>query len=128
VIATMVNLLETTLIRVGNRDYLRENKSHGLTTLSRFGAPGTGTDAKRNLKLAIEEVAGRLGNTVAICRKCYVHPHVVECYMNGRLLLERGAREVARCETGLLRAEERAVLALLRRTAAGLGEQQRRAG
>jgi DNA topoisomerase-1 len=33
VLATVVHLLETTLIRVGNEDYARENKSYGLTTL-----------------------------------------------------------------------------------------------
>lgn len=33
VLATIVNLLETTLIRVGNEDYVKENKSYGLTTL-----------------------------------------------------------------------------------------------
>ena len=33
VLATVVHLLESTLIRVGNDDYARENKSYGLTTL-----------------------------------------------------------------------------------------------
>jgi DNA topoisomerase-1 len=33
VLATVVHLLETTLIRVGNDDYARTNKSYGLTTL-----------------------------------------------------------------------------------------------
>jgi len=33
VVATIVDLLETTLIRVGNRDYAQKNKSYGLTTL-----------------------------------------------------------------------------------------------
>src|SRR5215213_10066732 len=33
VLATVVHLLETTLIRVGNDDYAKENKSYGLTTL-----------------------------------------------------------------------------------------------
>ncbi|NJM91551.1 MAG: DNA topoisomerase IB [Rhodospirillaceae bacterium] len=33
VVATVVNLLETTLIRIGNEDYARNNKSYGLTTL-----------------------------------------------------------------------------------------------
>jgi DNA topoisomerase I len=33
VLATVVNLLETTLIRVGNDDYAKQNKSYGLTTL-----------------------------------------------------------------------------------------------
>jgi DNA topoisomerase I len=33
VLATVVNLLETTLIRVGNKDYAKDNGSYGLTTL-----------------------------------------------------------------------------------------------
>ncbi|EIM25040.1 DNA topoisomerase IB [Microvirga lotononidis] len=33
VLATVVHLLETTLIRVGNSDYVKQNKSYGLTTL-----------------------------------------------------------------------------------------------
>jgi DNA topoisomerase-1 len=33
VLATVVDLLQSTLIRVGNEDYVRENKSYGLTTL-----------------------------------------------------------------------------------------------
>jgi DNA topoisomerase I len=36
--------------------------------------------AKRNLRAAIEKVAARLGNTLTICRKCYVHPEVLNCY------------------------------------------------
>jgi DNA topoisomerase-1 len=33
VLATIVALLQTTLIRIGNDDYAKENKSYGLTTL-----------------------------------------------------------------------------------------------
>lgn len=35
---------------------------------------------------AIEQVADRLGNTVAVCRKAYVHPAVIEAYVSGSLL------------------------------------------
>jgi DNA topoisomerase-1 len=34
---------------------------------------------------AIKQVAKRLGNTPAICRKCYIHPAVLEGYLNGSL-------------------------------------------
>jgi DNA topoisomerase-1 len=34
---------------------------------------------------AIKQVAKRLGNTPAICRKCYIHPAVLECYLDGSL-------------------------------------------
>jgi DNA topoisomerase-1 len=44
--------------------------------------------AKRNLRPAIEKVAGKLGNTSTICCKCYVHPEVLNSYMDGNLVLE----------------------------------------
>lgn len=43
-------------------------------------------EAKRNVVQAIAIVAERLGNTPAVCRKCYIHPAVLECYMRGELL------------------------------------------
>ena len=211
VLATVVHLLETTLIRVGNDDYARQNESFGLTTLRRDhvaveGArlrfsfkgksgktwrlgitdrrvarivrqcqdlPGqelfqyqdaegglhdvssadvnaylreacgrdiTAKDfrtwagtvlaalalreyervdsdaaAKRNVRAAIEHVASRLGNTPTICRKCYVHPAILDLYLEGSLALEVAAEAGAelRDDIGTLRPEEAAVLALL---------------
>jgi DNA topoisomerase I len=43
------------------------------------------TQARKNVVEAIELVAKKLGNTPAICRKCYVHPGVLDAYMNGSL-------------------------------------------
>jgi DNA topoisomerase-1 len=40
------------------------------------------TQAKRNVSAAIKRVAERLGNTPAVCRKAYVHPRVLECYLD----------------------------------------------
>jgi DNA topoisomerase I len=212
VLATVVHLLETTLIRVGNDDYAKQNNSYGLTTLKnqhvavegnevRFRFTGksgkqwslqvrdrriakiikacqelpgqellqyvddagnyqdvTSTDvndylkeitdkditakdfrtwagtvlaamalnelesfdsaaqAKRNLRAAIEKVAGKLGNTPIICRKCYVHPEVLNCYMDGNLVLELKAKAESelRGDVQSLKPEEAAVLALLR--------------
>ena len=212
VLATVVHLLETTLIRVGNDEYAQQNKSYGLTTLKnrhvaiegnevsfRFTGksgkqwslrirnrrvakivkacqelPGqellqyideagshqdvtstdvnnylkeiTGKDitakdfrtwagtvlaamaltelesfdsaaqAKRNLRAAIEKVAGKLGNTPTICRKCYVHPEVLDSYMDGNLVLElkSKAENELRGDVQNLKPEEAAVLALLR--------------
>ena len=187
VLATVVHLLETTMIRVGNADYAKQNKSYGLTTLQdrhvqvegtelRFNFKGksgkqwrlslkdrriakivkasqdlpgqhlfqylddsgaqhevmssdinaylkdisgaeitakdfrtwTGTvladlalaeyekvdsqaAAKRNVREAIEAVASRLVNTPTVCRKCYIHPEVLDSYLNEALVLE--ARE-----------------------------------
>jgi DNA topoisomerase-1 len=212
VLAAVVHLLETTLIRVGNDDYARQNKSYGLTTLKnrhvavegaevRFRFTGksgkhwslkvrdrrvakivkacqdlpgqellqyvdedgkeqdvtssdvnaylkeiTGEDitakdfrtwagtvlaaialeelksfdtaaqAKRNLRAAIERVAARLGNTPTICRKCYVHPEVINSYLDRSLLLEIQSKVECELRDGLaaLRPEEAAVLAILR--------------
>jgi DNA topoisomerase I len=211
VLATVVHLLETTLIRVGNDDYARDNKSYGLTTLRnphvkvdgaelRFQFKGksgktwrlqvkdrriakivracqdlpgqrlfqykdengeirevtsadvnaylkeiTGTDItakdfrtwagtvmaalalqefeafdtkatqKKNLKAAIERVASRLGNTPTICRKCYIHPEVLNAYTEGQLVLQvkKQVEEELREDLASLRPEEAAVLAML---------------
>ena len=212
VLATIVHLLETTLIRVGNAGYAKQNNSYGLTTLKnrhvavdgnevRFRFTGksgkqwslrvrdrrvakiiracqelpgqellqyvdeegncqdvtstdvnaylkeiTGKDitakdfrtwagtvlaamalselesfdsaaqAKRNLRAAIERVSARLGNTSTICRKCYVHPEVLNAYVDGNLVLEfkSNAEGELRSTLGRLAPEEAAVLALLR--------------
>jgi DNA topoisomerase-1 len=209
-LATVVYLLEATLMRIGNEEYARENKSFGLTTLRnrhvriagsavefRFRGksgvnhavrisdrrlariiqrmrdlPGqdlfqyvdedgsthavgsadvneylreisgeeytakdfrtwAGTvlaalalrevaefaseaEAKRNVVRAIESVAERLGNTPAVCRKCYVHPGVLDAYMGGTVVCVPAACESADPGEGFdLDPDERAVLALL---------------
>jgi Eukaryotic DNA topoisomerase I, catalytic core len=71
--------------------------------------------AKRNVTRAIEQVAAQLGNTVAVRRKSYIHPEVVEAYLDGTLLrhLDEATTEVLLEELAGLREEEVAVLALL---------------
>ncbi len=205
VLATIVQLLETTAIRIGNDEYAKENNSFGLTTLRnkhahvkgatiRFSFRGKSgvrhaidlhdrrlarivrqcqelpgqqlfeyiddegqtrtidssdvndyirevsgdefsakdfrtwvgtvtcamllaqaeaaeaqTERKSRVTAVIKDVAQRLGNTPAVCRKCYVHPDVLEAYMeSGTLDFNRKARHTQ----GLL-AEELFVLALL---------------
>ena len=205
VIATVVRLLETTLIRIGNEEYARDNGSFGLTTLRarhvdiagstvRFSFRGKGgrthevgvrdprvarvvrrcqelpgqelfqyvdedgarrtigsadvndyvreaggesftakdfrtwagtvlaalalatigpvegvTRAKRSLNDAIKAVSTVLGNTPAVCRRCYVHPGVIEAYADGVVLeTNPGA------QNGLA-AHEAAVVAFLER-------------
>ena len=210
VLALVVRLLETTLIRVGNDEYARENRSYGLTTMRdrhvevrgatmRFTFRGksgkehdidvrderlarivrqvqelpgqnlfqyrdadgarqdvasgdvndylreisgdeftakdfrtwAGTVAaamalqeftqiddeagrKKAIVRAIETVAERLGNTPTVCRACYVHPDVLDSYLDGSLVdaLSRRARGVGR-GAHALQAEEAAVLGLL---------------
>jgi DNA topoisomerase-1 len=69
-----------------------------------------------NVKQAIERVAKQLGNTKAVCRKCYVHPAVLECHADGTLLdaLRRPVARSSRARRYSLDAHESAVLALLR--------------
>jgi len=211
VLATIVYLLEATMMRIGNEEYAKENKSFGLTTLRnrhvridgkevgfRFRGksgvwhdvkvedrrlariiartrdlPGqelfqyvdddgtthaidsadvndylrtiTGEDytakdfrtwsgtvlaalalqefekfdsetqAKKNVVRAIESVAKKLGNTPSVCRKCYVHPAVLDAYMDGAELAALRARAEQELTQDLhaLQPEEAAVLALL---------------
>jgi DNA topoisomerase-1 len=180
VLATVVRLLDTTLIRVGSEEYARENRSYGLTTLRKkhlkvrsgtlrfqfrgksgiehdvsvsdariakivkrcMDLPGhelfqyldadgarhtvtsadindylheitgadftakdyrtwagsvfalaalrklaweTVTEARKHVVGTIKEVAKLLRNTPAVCRKCYVHPAVIEAFEAGEL-------------------------------------------
>ena len=71
-------------------------------------------EGKRNIGRAIESVSRRLGNTKAICRKCYVHPAVLDAYMNGttiRTMPSRASR-AARPDYALS-PEEVAVVGLI---------------
>ena len=211
VLATVIRLLETTLIRVGNAEYARSNRSFGLTTLRdrhvqvdgstlRFefrgksgvrhsvdlrdrrlarivkrcrDIPGyelfqyiddagqrqtidsadvndylraiSGEDftakdfrtwagtvlaalalqeletfdsqaqAKRNIVGAIQNVAERLGNTPSVCRKCYVHPAVIDADLEGTTLdtLRQRTEQELTGDLANLPPEEAAVLALL---------------
>jgi len=63
------------------------------------------TAGKREIARAIDEVAKRLGNTRAVCRKCYVHPAVIEAYLDGSI-----TRALARPT-----AAEAAILRLLKK-------------
>jgi DNA topoisomerase-1 len=212
VLAAVVRLLETTLIRVGNDEYAQQNRSYGLTTLRNRHAkvrgsevtfqflgksgkshrislkeprlaklvrhcqdlPGqelfgyvdeTGTtrdvtsedvnaylreiagadftakdfrtwagtvlaavalrelagftskrEAKRNITQAIEAVSKMLGNTAAICRKCYVHPMIFDSYLSGQTIatMKQKAERKLRSELDKLRPDEAAVMMLLR--------------
>jgi DNA topoisomerase-1 len=212
VLATVVHLLETTMIRVGNADYAKQNKSYGLTTLNdrhvriegselRFRFKGksgkqwnlqladrrvarivkqsqdlpgqhlfqylddegeqrevtsgdvnaylreiSGSDitakdfrtwtgtvlaalalaefekfdteaaARKNVRAAIEKVSAKLGNTPAVCRRCYVHPEVIDSYMSETLVLqiEHEVERELRDNVAGLRPEEALVLAFLK--------------
>jgi DNA topoisomerase I len=63
-----------------------------LRTLARFENI---TQAKKNIVMAIEAASKKLGNTPTICRKCYVHPLIIESYMAGAMfdLLEANVED-----------------------------------
>ena len=82
-------------------DYLREISGEDFTAkdfrtwagtvlagiaLTAVGEFETKTQAKANIKNAVSAVAKILGNTPAICRKCYVHPAIFETYLSGNAI------------------------------------------
>jgi DNA topoisomerase-1 len=102
-----------------------------LTALAlRELGPATGAaHAKRQLAAAVKRVAAELGNTMAVCRRAYIHPAVIAAYREG-VLLEDLARCEARPVAGL-RPEECAILAFLERRATAAdaaGQRQRTRG
>lgn len=90
--------------------------------LREFEESPSETQTRRNVVEAIKAVAQRLRNTPVVCRKCYVHPAVLECYLTGKLQrrirqkVEEAADELLReAEEEALRKEESAVMELLQR-------------
>jgi DNA topoisomerase-1 len=83
------------------------------TTLSSFDRCRSQAEARRNIVRAVSQVADRLGNTKAVCRKSYIHPLVFDAYGSGSLMLN--VRNPGQMPNGdNLDAQERAVLAFLR--------------
>ncbi|MGH2794036.1 MAG: DNA topoisomerase IB [Actinomycetota bacterium] len=73
-------------------------------------------EARGTIVAAIETVASALGNTVAVCRACYVHPAVVDAYLDGALarLPRRRARRNGSDPEDRLRADEVTLLSFLK--------------
>ena len=89
--------------------------------LEDLGGYGSKTQAKRQIVAAVESVAQELGNTPAVCRRCYVHPDVLNAHLDGTLrsvLEQQAGRRLSKRLAGLTR-HEAAVLALLTRRLAG---------
>jgi DNA topoisomerase-1 len=100
-----------------------------LTEYEKFDSEA---QARKNILRAIESVAERLGNTPSICRKCYVHPAVIDAYLDGTILeaLRVRARDELAHDLHALSPEEAAVVALLQQRlqqAAPVAARQRRA-
>ena len=69
-------------------------------------------EAKRKVVQAIESVARSLGNTKTVCRKSYIHPAVIDAFMDGATIRIGKARALRAAAAGLT-PEERAVVALV---------------
>ena len=88
-----------------------------LRALRSVPPPETQREARSNILAAIETVASSLGNTVSVCRACYVHPAVVDAYAEGSLTAlrrRRGSRNGADPDDRL-RPEEATLLAFLKK-------------
>jgi DNA topoisomerase-1 len=88
--------------------------------LREFEGFASETEAKKNVVRAIASVAQRLGNTPSVCRKCYVHPAVIESYLGGDMFraFEARVKGVATAHAAsrskeALRDEEMALIRLL---------------
>jgi DNA topoisomerase-1 len=118
-------------------DYLREITGEHFTAkdfrtwagsvlccdlLSGFEPASSVTEAKKNVVHAIAQVAAKLGNTPSVCRKCYVHPAVLERYLgnisaaDAKATLDReiaDERKTIAEDSEALRREEQALVNLL---------------
>ena len=107
-------------------DYLRDITDQDITakdfrtwagtmlaarTLQQLPVRPTESQKKHTIVRAVEEVAKHLGNTPAICRRCYIHPAIFEGYLDGSLLPALQQYR-GRAEMGL-HADEAAVVAFL---------------
>jgi DNA topoisomerase-1 len=99
------------------------------TALREFEKFDSKAQAKKNVLRAIEAVAGLLGNTRTVCRKSYIHPAIIDSYMDGSMIatLSRRAAAAAKKLGSRLRPEEAAVLMLLQRRLARTAKPRRAA-
>ena len=84
-------------------------------TLQELDQFDSDSQAKKNIVRAVESVAAKLGNTKAVCRKCYIHPAILDSYLDGSLLKNVAQRARRAARRGSLSAAEAAVLGLLQR-------------
>ncbi len=61
---------------------------HAASLFAQTELPESQAQLKRTMNAVIDKVAERLGNTRAVCRKCYIHPQVFEAWSEGRLVGE----------------------------------------
>lgn len=85
--------------------------------LREFESVTSQNQAKKNVVVAIESVARMLGNTPAVCRKCYVHPVILDSYFEGQTIATLKKSVAGKIDKSLsqLKPEEASVLVLLQR-------------
>jgi DNA topoisomerase-1 len=106
-------------------EYLREISGHDITAkdfrtwggtmlaaeaLRALGPAARVRDKEANIVKAVDQVAERLGNTRAVCRRYYIHPVIVEAYMRGKVLPPTDRKGDRRTPERRLRDNEIAVL------------------
>jgi DNA topoisomerase-1 len=99
------------------------------TALREFERAESMAQSKKNVLQAIEAVAGMLGNTRAVCRKSYIHPVIIDAYMDGSMVECEKAKMPAalRKVAAKLRADEAITLLILNRAARRPSQGQQRA-
>ena len=115
---------------IGSTDvnaYLREITSQPFTSkdfrtwggtvlaaraLARAELPRSNRVATRQIANAVKAVAQKLGNTVAVCKKCYIHPAVLDAYSAGCVITTRPSL-MSRANDDRLSSEEKAVVDLI---------------
>ncbi|MDP8905761.1 MAG: DNA topoisomerase IB [Chloroflexota bacterium] len=99
--------------------------ARALRELGELGEEESKVPTRRRVASAVAEVAGTLGNTPAICRSSYIHPQIIDAYVDGTLaavLVQRAEQELSAEGNGSLDQDERWVLSFLRdRLAASTG-------
>jgi DNA topoisomerase-1 len=90
-------------------------------TLRDIGDGETQAESKQHISQAIQEAAAHLGNTPAICRESYVHPGMLEAYLDHTLVagMQEARGHFSAEQQEWLRPDELQTLALLRQLAAG---------
>jgi len=84
-----------------------------LRELAALDMPRSQTEAKRSFAAAVRKVAERLGNTPAICRKCYIHPAVFADYLSNSRQLSRAFKAI-QAEGGSESVTEKSLIVYLR--------------
>lgn len=91
------------------------------SALRRLGPVELETDARQNVVVAVKATAQSLGNTPAVCRKSYIHPAIIEAYLDGSLIpkLDEWKGRTGSTSSGRFLPDEAAVLRFLKRASKG---------